>query len=86
MLFVVLVYDVDESRVAKVLKVCRKYLTWIQRSVFQGEITEGNLELLKNELSRLIKDEDSIVFYLTPSKKNIKREVMGAGLKEENFL
>jgi CRISPR-associated protein Cas2 len=86
MLFVVLVYDVDESRVAKVLKVCRKYLTWIQRSVFQGEITEGNLELLKNELSRLIKDEDSIVFYLTPSKKNIKREVMGAGLKGENFL
>jgi CRISPR-associated protein Cas2 len=86
MLFVVLVYDVDESRVARVLKVCRKYLTWIQRSVFQGEITEGNLELLKNELSRLIKDEDSIVFYLTPSKKNIKREVMGAGLKGENFL
>ncbi|WP_218185040.1 CRISPR-associated endonuclease Cas2 [Sulfuracidifex tepidarius] len=27
MLYVILVYDIDETRVAKVLKICRKYLT-----------------------------------------------------------
>ncbi|WP_252897144.1 CRISPR-associated endonuclease Cas2 [Metallosphaera hakonensis] len=56
-MYAILVYDIDESRVSKVLKTCRKYLTWIQRSVFEGEITEGNLELLSEELKRIIKDQ-----------------------------
>ena len=34
-MFVILVYDVGEKRVAKVLKICRKYLTWVQNSVLE---------------------------------------------------
>lgn len=42
-MFVILVYDVDQKRVAKVLKKCREYLFWVQNSVFEGELTEMKL-------------------------------------------
>lgn len=76
-MFVILVYDIDESRVNRVLKVCRKYLVWIQRSVFEGEITEGRLELLRDELRRIIKDQDYVVIYIMESRKGVKREIIG---------
>lgn len=34
-----MVYDVNEKRVNKVLKIGRKYLNWVQNSVLEGEIT-----------------------------------------------
>jgi len=51
--FVVLVYDVKQERVSKVLKVCRRYLTWVQNSVFEGEITPAKLEILKGQPPRI---------------------------------
>ncbi|BBG26017.1 CRISPR-associated endonuclease Cas2 [Sulfuracidifex tepidarius] len=86
MLYVILVYDIDETRVAKVLKICRKYLTWVQRSVFEGEITEGNLELLLNELRKTVRDKDNIIIYRTPTKKNFKVEVIGESMKDDFIL
>jgi CRISPR-associated protein Cas2 len=50
-MFVILVYDVNQKRVAKVLKIARKYLTWVQNSVLEGEISEANLKKLKKELA-----------------------------------
>lgn len=62
--YVILVYDIREERVAKVLKICRKYLNWVQNSVFEGEITLAKLEKLKTELNRAINDrEDSVIIY-----------------------
>ncbi len=29
-MYVILVYDIGEKRVGKMLKLCRKYLNWIQ--------------------------------------------------------
>ena len=46
-MYVILVYDMEEKRVGKMLKLCRKYLNWIQNSVFEGEITEVKLKELK---------------------------------------
>ncbi|BBG23266.1 CRISPR-associated endoribonuclease Cas2 [Sulfuracidifex tepidarius] len=86
MLYVILVYDIDETRVAKVLKICRKYLTWVQRSVFEGEITEGNLELLLNELRKTVRDKDNIMIYRTSTKKNFKVEVIGESMKDDFIL
>lgn len=45
-MYVILVYDVGEKRVAKMLRLCRKYLNWIQNSVFEGELTEVQLKEL----------------------------------------
>jgi CRISPR-associated endonuclease Cas2 len=45
-MYVILVYDFGEKRVNKMLKLCRKYLNWIQNSVFEGEISEAKLKEL----------------------------------------
>lgn len=53
-MFVILVYDVGEERVARVLKKCRQYLYWVQNSVFEGDISPGRLKRLKRELKGLV--------------------------------
>lgn len=77
-MFVILVYDIGEKRVAKVLKTARKYLYWVQNSVFEGEITEANFVKLKAELLKKInKDEDSVLFYIFRSTRYSERESLG---------
>lgn len=77
-MFVILFYDFREKRVAKALKTCRKYLSWVQNSVFEGEITEGNLKKLKIELKqKMIQDEDSLIIYTFSNMKYSTREVIG---------
>lgn len=71
-------YDVNAKRTNKVLKVCRKYLTWIQNSILEGEITEGNLHRLKEEIQSKIKEgEDSVIIYTFKSMNYSKRETLG---------
>jgi CRISPR-associated protein Cas2 len=81
--FVILYYDVNKKRVSKMLKTCRKYLTWVQNSVFEGEISISNLERLKVELKSIIKDEDSVVIYTFKQMFYSKRDVLGKDKKEE---
>lgn len=77
-MFVIMVYDIGVKRVAKVLKLSRKYLYWVQNSVFEGEISEANYKKLKMELVHIIEeDEDSIIFYTFRTTKYSKRETMG---------
>ncbi|MDA8335752.1 MAG: CRISPR-associated endonuclease Cas2 [Peptococcaceae bacterium] len=77
-MFVILTYDVNEKRVAKVLKKCRQYLNWVQNSVFEGDISEASLTKLKMELDRIIKkDEDSVILYYLRTTKYSSREIMG---------
>lgn len=87
-MFVIMVYDVNTKRVAKVLKVSRRYLSWVQNSVFEGDITPGKLNALKDELGRIIDDsEDSILFYIWYFKNYACREYIGMSkgrLIEEN--
>ncbi|HHU63693.1 MAG TPA: CRISPR-associated endonuclease Cas2 [Clostridiales bacterium] len=77
-MFVIVVYDVNQKRVNKVLKCCRKYLYWVQNSVLEGEITQANFTKLKAELNRIIsKEKDSVIFYTFRTTKYSKREIMG---------
>ncbi|NPV81699.1 MAG: CRISPR-associated endonuclease Cas2 [Firmicutes bacterium] len=77
-MFVILVYDVNEKRVAKVLKKTREYLYWVQNSVFEGEITDATLKKLKMELGRIIdKDEDSVIIYKLRTTRYSSREIIG---------
>jgi CRISPR-associated protein Cas2 len=77
-MFVILVYDINEKRVTKVLKKCRQYLNWVQNSVFEGEITESGLFTLKEELKKITKkEEDSIIIYQFRTLAYFKREIMG---------
>ena len=89
-MFVILYYDVGKKRCVKMLKTCRRYLTWVQNSVFEGEISNANYAMLTNEMEEIIsenKDTDSIVVYKFRTLKYLKRELFGADKKDEiNFL
>lgn len=67
-----------EKRVTKALKISRKYLTWIQNSVFEGEISISSFTKLKYELKKIMKeDEDSIIFYILRTTQYSSRELLG---------
>ena len=77
-MFVILVYDIEQKRVNKVLKAARKYLNWVQNSVLEGELTQSGFEALKLELKRIIKEEsDSVIFYIFRSKMYTDRQTLG---------
>ena len=73
-----IVYDVAVERINGVRQLLRQYLTWVQNSAFEGELTEGELEKVKIELRKLIReDQDSILFYVVSSQKWIRKDVLG---------
>lgn len=77
-MFIILSYDVGSKRVKKAMKICRKYLSHVQKSVFEGEITEVNLKRLKDELRRVVNwEDDSICIYKTDSIKSILKQQLG---------
>ena len=77
-MYVILVYDFGEKRVAKMLKLCRKYLNWIQNSVFEGEISEVRLkELLIHTDKFMRKDEDSIIIFSGNMKQSLNKQIVG---------
>lgn len=77
-MYIVLVYDVDVSRVPKVCKFLRRYLHWVQNSVFEGELRESQLEEVRWGLRQLIDAErDSIYIYRVRDQKWIDKEILG---------
>lgn len=82
-MFVILYYDVGEKRCVKMLKACRKYLLWVQNSVFEGEISAGNYEKMIFELKKnMIDDEgDSLIVYKFRTTKYTERKVYGKDKK-----
>lgn len=77
-MYVILVYDVGEKRVAKMLKLCRKYLSWIQNSVFEGEITEAKLKELQIKAENIIDSNyDSIIIFKNRDEKWLNKQVIG---------
>ena len=77
-MYVILVYDIGEKRVGKMLKLCRKYLNWIQNSVFEGEISEVSLKELKIKAKVIMKEEmDSIIIFKSRNENWLEKEVVG---------
>ncbi len=56
-----LFYDVGEKRVQKVFKICKKYLSHYQKSVFRGDMTPSKFIKLKNELKGVINYEEDFI-------------------------
>ncbi|MFE4490928.1 CRISPR-associated endonuclease Cas2 [Streptomyces niveus] len=80
-MFVILVYDTAVERNPKVLKTCRKYLHWTQRSVFQGELSTAQYRALIAALKTTIDpDYDSIVTYAARSPDMIESNALGVDL------
>jgi len=87
-MYVILVYDVAQRRVGKMLKLCRQYLCWIQNSVFEGELSEAKLRELKSHIGRIIDiDTDSVIIFTNKMSYNMDKEILGKErMSTDNFL
>ena len=77
-MFIILAYDVKVKRVQKVRKTVEKYLQPVQRSVFEGEITQRALSKLRRELEGQIEcDEDAVIIYCRQFTGELVRMELG---------
>lgn len=77
-MYVIIVYDINVDKVNKVKSFLRQYLYWIQNSVFEGEVSDSEFEIIYNGLMKIIdEDVDSIIIYKLRMAELLNREVLG---------
>lgn len=76
-------YDVNEKRVQKVFKVCKRYLSHYQNSVFRGEMSPSKLIQLRTDLRAVIHDDEDFVCIIKLMNDSVfGEEVLGKKDKE----
>lgn len=87
-MYVIVVYDVGEKRVGKMLKLCRQYLCWVQNSVFEGELSEVKLRELKFKMKGIIDpSEDSVILFTNKIGYNMDKQIFGKEkMSTDNYL
>ena len=77
-MYLILVYDVAQERVGKVCRTLRRRLTWVQNSVFEGEVTEAEFKRIQADLSAIIDGaSDSVLCYCIQNPHGWEKRVMG---------
>ena len=86
-MYIILVYDVGEKRTQKVHKLLKRYLNWVQNSVFEGDLSNGKFEVMKIDIfKRIDKNEDSVIIYTFGSLKYSGREIIGVEKNQTDNL
>ena len=91
-MYVVLVYDVSQQengskRWLRIFKICKKYLTHIQNSVFEGELSKAQLAKLQQELKLYIDEElDSVIIFKSRQEKWLDKEFLGRKDDANSFI
>lgn len=77
-MYVILMYDIGEKRVGKMLRLCRKYLNWIQNSVFEGELSDVKLKELKILAGEIMKKEEgSLIIFSNRQSNWMEKDIIG---------
>ncbi len=77
-MYILIVYDVEVARVTKVHKFLKRHLHWVQNSVFEGELTDAQIETVRVGLKRLLDgDTDSVLLYTARDRRWLNRESVG---------
>ena len=66
------------------LKLCRRYLTHVQNSVLEGEISKGDLQQLRGEIEDVLIAGESVIVYELSSDTLLDRTVYGEDPTEDN--
>ena len=87
-MYVIAVYDVAAERTPKMLKLCRRYLHWIQNSVFEGEISEVRLKELVGEAKEIMDEShDSFILFKNRHAHWLDKQLVGKALSQtDQFL
>lgn len=76
-MFVLVTYDVPAERTRIYRKLLRKRLEHLQQSVFYGDITEGQLVGIKQEIEDVLIDEDSVYIFEADVSAAVRHTVLG---------
>ncbi|WP_446899017.1 CRISPR-associated endonuclease Cas2 [Clostridium sp. LBM24168] len=80
-------YDVNEKRVNKVFKICKKYFHHHQNSVFRGAITPSKLIKLKSELNKIVEGTDFVTIIKLINDSCFDEETLGVNVNNtENLI
>jgi CRISPR-associated protein Cas2 len=86
-MYVLIVYDVEVKRVAKAHKFLKRHLHWVQNSVFEGEVTDAQLEKIKVGLKAMLDAaSDSVLLYSAREQRWLSKEVIGPERGETSNL
>ena len=86
-MYVIVAYDVNEERVNKINKYLKRFLHWIQNSLFEGELTISQLEEIKEGIKEIIdEDIDSVRIYVLKNEKQIKQITIGVEKSETTMI
>lgn len=82
-MYIIAIYDVESKRCGKMLKLCRRYLNWIQNSVFEGELSEVKLKQLILEAKEIMDEQyDSFIIFQNRNKNWLDKQVIGKELAD----
>jgi CRISPR-associated protein Cas2 len=77
----------DADRTQLMLTHLRKYLTHVQNSVCESDISQSDFDEMKSEAEEIANDEESIMFYAITNDAWLDRYVIGDDPTEEsNFI
>ncbi|WP_247730098.1 CRISPR-associated endonuclease Cas2 [Halovivax limisalsi] len=76
-MFVLVTYDVPAKRTRIYRKLLRKHLEHIQYSVFYGDITEGQLVTIQNEIHNVLDSDDSVYIFESNVSASVECTVLG---------
>lgn len=79
-----LFYDVNEKRVNRVFKVCKKYLSHFQNSVFRGDLSPSKLISLKKDLNKVIDEAEDFVCIIKLMNDSVYGEEILGNKKHDN--
>ncbi len=86
-LYVVLAYDVQFNRTNLFKTFCRQYLTWVQNSVFEGELKPTQFTILKDTLEDMVTDGENVRIWTVEDKKFLQLTAIGDSASEKsNFI
>jgi CRISPR-associated protein Cas2 len=76
-MIVIVVYDVPAERTRIYRKLLRRRLEHLQQSVFYGDLTEGQIVSMKNEIREKLGNDDSVIVFETGSSAIVDYETFG---------
>lgn len=76
-MLVIVVYDVPADRTRIYRKLLRRRLEHIQQSVFYGELTEGQVTAMKNEIREKLNSDDSVIVFEMGSSAVVDYTTLG---------
>jgi len=74
---VIVVYDVPADRTHVYRKLLRRRLEHLQYSVFFGELTEGQVTKMKNEIEEKLQEDDSIIVFESQNPSSFGYDTFG---------